>query len=116
MPEYLAPGVYVEETSFRNKTIEGVATSTAAFIGQTRFGPFEGPPEILTSFAEFERIYAGLDELEMGGSKGTNFVAHAVRAFYENGGRRCYVVRVVDPAAPKASTRLGPPTGTALNL
>ena len=34
MPEYLAPGVYVEETSFRAKSIEGVATSTAGFVGQ----------------------------------------------------------------------------------
>ena len=28
MPEYLAPGVFVEETSFRAKTIEGVSTTT----------------------------------------------------------------------------------------
>jgi len=33
MPEYLAPGVYIEETSFRPKTIEGVSTSTAGFVG-----------------------------------------------------------------------------------
>ena len=30
MAEYLAPGVYVEETSFRARTIEGVSTSTTA--------------------------------------------------------------------------------------
>ena len=39
MPEYLAPGVYVEETSFRAKSIEGVGTSTTAFVGPTRKGP-----------------------------------------------------------------------------
>jgi len=39
MPEYLAPGVYVEETSFRAKSIEGVGTSTTAFVGPTRRGP-----------------------------------------------------------------------------
>ena len=44
MPEYLAPGVYVEETTFRQKTIEGVSTSTAGFIGPTRFGPVVGEP------------------------------------------------------------------------
>jgi phage tail sheath protein FI len=33
MPEYLAPGVYVEEVSFRSKSIEGVATSTTGFAG-----------------------------------------------------------------------------------
>ncbi len=39
MPEYLAPGVYVEEVSFRSKSIEGVSTSTAGFVGPARFGP-----------------------------------------------------------------------------
>ena len=54
MPEYLAPGVYVEETSFRSKSIEGVATSTTAFAGPTRRGPV-GEPELVTSFGDFER-------------------------------------------------------------
>jgi phage tail sheath protein FI len=95
MPEYLAPGVYVEETSFRAKTIEGVSTSTAAFVGPTRFGPLSGEPELVTSFAEFERIYAGLDQLEFtSGTKTHNFAAQAVRSFFEEGGRRLYVARV----------------------
>ena len=33
MPEYLHPGVYIEETSFRGKPIQGVGTSTAGFVG-----------------------------------------------------------------------------------
>ncbi len=49
MPEYLAPGVYVEETSFRAKSIEGVGTSTTAFVGPTRRGPVTGTPELVTS-------------------------------------------------------------------
>ncbi|GAA2124593.1 phage tail sheath subtilisin-like domain-containing protein [Nocardioides bigeumensis] len=92
MPEYLAPGVFVEETSFRQKTIEGVGTSTAAFVGPTRFGPIDGVPEMLTSFGDFERIYAGVDRLN--GGAVDNYMAHGVRAFFENGGRRCYVARV----------------------
>jgi len=95
MPEYLAPGVYVEETSFRAKTIEGVSTSTAAFVGPTRFGPTSGEPELVTSFAEFERIYAGLDQMAYDPTKKMhNFVAQGVRAFFEEGGRRLYVSRV----------------------
>ena len=43
MPEYLAPGVYVEEVSFRSKSIEGVPTSTTGFAGMTRFGPVAVP-------------------------------------------------------------------------
>jgi len=52
MPEYLAPGVFVEETSFRHKPIEGVSTSTTAFIGPTRDGPILGDPPLLTSYQE----------------------------------------------------------------
>ena len=93
MPEYLAPGVYVEEVSFRGKTIEGVSTSTAGFIGPTRFGPVVGPPPLLTSFLDFERIYGGLDQLELGGALADNHLAHAVRGFFENGGARLYVAK-----------------------
>jgi phage tail sheath protein FI len=98
MPEYLAPGVYVEETSYRSKTIEGVSTSTAGFVGPTRFGPTQGEPELLTSFADFERIYGGLDKLNFtdDSSETDNYVAHAVRAFFEEGGKRLYVSRVFD--------------------
>src|SRR6476469_4482181 len=96
MPEYLAPGVYIEETSFRAKTIEGVSTSTAGFVGPTRFGPIRGEPELLTSFADFERIYGGLGRLEYGETM-HNYVAHAVRNFFEEGGRRLYVARVYEP-------------------
>ena len=38
MPEYLAPGVYVEEVSFRSKAIEGVSTTTTGFIGPAQTG------------------------------------------------------------------------------
>ena len=39
MPEYLSPGVYVEEVSFRAKSLEGVPTSTTGMAGLTRYGP-----------------------------------------------------------------------------
>src|SRR5712691_9325907 len=101
MPEYLAPGVYVEETSFRSKSIEGVSTSTTAFVGPTRKGPIydpqdpsgDGTPELVTSFGEFERIYGGLSDL----SSGLNYVAHAARSYFDNGGSRLYVSRVFQP-------------------
>lgn len=94
MPEYLAPGVYVEEVSFRQKTIEGVSTSTAGFIGPARYGPLHGEPELLTSFSDFERIYGGIDRLDfVDDGEMDNHLAHAVRAFFEEGGRRLYVAR-----------------------
>lgn len=96
MPEYLAPGVYVEETSFRAKSIEGVSTSTAGFVGAARYGPAHGLPELVTSFGEFERVFGGLDRLEFAdeSERSHNYLAHAVRAFFDNGGKRLYVSRV----------------------
>ena len=111
MPEYLAPGVYVEETSFRPKTIEGVSTSTAGFVGPARFGPTQGEPELLTSFTEFERLYGGLDPLEFGDAGNyENYLAHAVRAFFEEGGKRCYVARV-ELNGVLADNSASPPSG-----
>jgi phage tail sheath protein FI len=98
VPEYLAPGVYVEETSFRSKSIEGVGTSTTAFVGETLKGPFNTTPELLTSFGDFERIYGGLEDI---GSR-TNYLAHAVQAYFNNGGSRLYVSRVVPSGASGA--------------
>lgn len=97
MPEYLAPGVYVEETSFRAKSIEGVGTSTTGFVGATRYGPTEGEPELITSFGQFERIYGGLDPLNYEGTEVTTYLSHAVRAFFDNGGARLYVSRTYEP-------------------
>jgi len=110
MPEYLAPGVYVEETSFRAKSIEGVGTSTTAFVGPARKGPYRvdndhpETPELLTSFGDFERIYGGMADLSLGaGVPGTNYLAHAVRAYFNEGGSRLYVSRVVGGGAARAS-------------
>src|SRR5829696_4476126 len=99
MPEYLAPGVYVEETSFRAKTIEGVSTSTAGFVGPARYGPIDGMPELVTSFSAFERVFGGADPLEFEGESDPSFnqLALGVRAFFDNGGRRVYISRIYDP-------------------
>ncbi|MFM2067027.1 MAG: hypothetical protein RLZZ584_1936, partial [Pseudomonadota bacterium] len=95
MPEYLAPGVFIEETSFRQKSIEGVGTSVAALVGPTRSGPLRGTPEPVTSYAEFERIYGDAGDLTLAGTPVLNYSAHAARAFFDNGGKQLYVARVV---------------------
>jgi phage tail sheath protein FI len=121
MPEYLAPGVYVEEVSFRSRSIEGVATSTTGFVGLARYGPVcygagtadgsptpAGPsncePRLITSFVEFERVYGGLEPLrvDVGGAieERVCYMAHAAKAFFDNGGQRLYVSRVFVPADP----------------
>lgn len=132
MPEYLAPGVYVEEVSFRSKSIEGVPTSTTGFAGMTRWGPVQyvdngrhGPttcePRLITSFTEFERVYGGLAQLMIdrgdGQATSESYVAHAARAFFLNGGKRLYVSRVFMPVAGAVDdwgiAQLGLPFGAA---
>lgn len=105
MPEYLAPGVYVEEVSFRSKSIEGVSTTTTGFIGPCCYGPvdLDGEPEIITSLEEFERMYGSGDQLRFDNAAGNapqvmdNYLWHAVRAFFAEGGRRLYIARVFLP-------------------
>jgi len=103
MPEYLSPGVYVEEVPTA-KSIEGVSTTVTGLIGPTRFGPILGDPELLTSYLDFSRIYAGVDQLDFkdAGSM-DNYMAHAVRAFFDNGGTKLYVTRVYRPNASDAN-------------
>jgi phage tail sheath protein FI len=114
MPEYLAPGVYVEETSFRPKSIEGVGTSTTAFVGPTRRGPTDGLPELVTSLPDFERLYGGLENLSFSSGASTlNYVAHAARAYFDNGGRRLYVMRTIGANATAATGLLRNGDGTA---
>lgn len=94
MPEYLAPGVYVEETSFRSKSIEGVSTTTTGFVGPARYGPIDLDPDIVTSLVEYERIYGDRSQLVFGGAAIHNYLWQAVRAFFEEGGKRLYVGRI----------------------
>jgi len=104
MAQYLTPGVYVEEVSFRAPSIEGVGTSTAAFAGPTLTGPVNATSELLTSFGDFQNIYGSYDNLALSGitpgdPKNTNYLALAVKAFFDNGGSQLYVSRVFSPAS-----------------
>lgn len=61
MPEYLAPGVFVEEIDSGSKPIEGVGVSTAAFVGFAKSGEFN-KPTFITSWMDFCRIFGEDDE------------------------------------------------------
>ena len=121
MPEYLAPGVYVEETSFRAKSIEGVSTSTTAFVGPTRRGPVGETPELVTSLPDFERLYGSFENLAFADAAGNpatlNFMAHAARAYFDNGGSRLYVMRAENggAAAAGAVTAAGTAAASQVN-
>jgi phage tail sheath protein FI len=100
MPEYLAPAVYIEEVSFRSRTIPGVSTSTTGFVGPTRFGPVGLRPGVVTSLGEFERVYGDGRQLAFSDAGPMhNYVWHAARAFFAEGGRRLHVARVFLPGS-----------------
>jgi Bacteriophage tail sheath protein len=100
LPEYQSPGVYVEETSFRGKSIEGVDTSTTGFVGPTRYGPVGQSNDILTSLGEFERIYGDKSSLAFADQPDRpNYLWHAVRGFFDEGGQRLHISRVFKTAA-----------------
>ena len=67
MPQALTyPGVYVEEVSSGVRTIAGVATSIALFIGWAKKGPIDKAGRVF-SFADYEREYGGLDGRTLSG-------------------------------------------------
>lgn len=86
MPEYLAPGVYVEEISTGSKPIEGVSTSVAGFLGRTERGPMD--VRYVTSWLGYQRLYGGHLGVD------DSFMSYAVQGFFDNGGQRCFVGRV----------------------
>ena len=111
MPELLHPGVYVQEVPSAVRPIEGVSTSTAAFIGVADKGPVCGTvlpnlkiaqPVKVTSFTDYQR--------QFGGFRRDSFLTYAAQAFFQNGGRRLYVVRIVgkSPASPPSPPAGGP--------
>lgn len=78
------PGVYIDEFT-PGAPIQGVGTSTAAFIGVAR----EGPIRIPTKLASWEQFLATFGKVPPAGS----YLWYAVRGFFQNGGQVCYVVR-----------------------
>jgi Bacteriophage tail sheath protein len=92
------PGVYVEEIPSGVHTITAVGTATAAFVGYTPSGAVNRAVR-LTSFADYEREFGGLDR--------ESDVSYAVQQFFLNGGTDAYVVRVARNVATAGVTLLG---------
>lgn len=107
MPEYLTPGVYVEEIDTGSKPIEGVSTSTAGMIGVTERGP-ANVPILVTSVGEFHRWFGGpLAAESFRNSNGYHcYLPDAVEGFFTNGGQRLYVTRVLREDATKSAITL----------
>jgi phage tail sheath protein FI len=111
MPDYLSPGVYIEELPPALRAIEGVSTSIAGFVGVAERGPVAGfapPPAVpgspqapssslVTSFADFTRQFGA--PLPLPDPNNNAYLAYAVKGFFDNGGSACYVSRVVSSGA-----------------
>src|ERR1043166_9675038 len=88
------PGVYIDEFA-PGAPIEGVGTSTAAFLGPAGTGPLNLPTKI-TSWDGFGQTF-GEDPLN------GFYMWYAVRGFFANGGQTCYVTRVSNPKLPQVA-------------
>jgi phage tail sheath protein FI len=103
MPEYLSPGVYVEEVDTGNKPIEGVATSTLGFIGLSERGPTAAT--LVTSFSEYKR--------QFGSYRPNYYLAQGIEGFFQNGGKRAFVARVFGTGALPSTLAIAPVTVSA---
>src|SRR3954447_1051785 len=88
MPTYLAPGVYFEPIDRSSAVIAPARTDIAAFLGITQKGPAHTPTAV-ESWAQFQSVF--------GGFLPNGYLAYCAKAFFENGGQRLYVVRIVSP-------------------
>lgn len=98
MPEYLHPGVYIEEIERGPRPIEGVPTSTAAIIGETERG--STMPRLVTSYKDYQRWFGDVFHP-------TKFLPYVANGFFENGGKRTFIARLVGNGATLASAVFG---------
>ena len=97
MPEYLTPGVYFELQDAAPPLIRRLRTDITGFVGLAERGPLHVPVQI-NSWRQFQA--------QFGNFVSYGFLAYAVKGFFENGGRTCFIVRVAGATASKAGLTL----------
>lgn len=103
----------MEEYDNSPRSIEGVGTSTAGFIGLAEKGPVIGAPVFVPNFKSFTQQFGGfLSEFAYGEYR---YLANSVEQFFANGGTRCFVMRVAPKDAVASSAEKGLLTVTAKN-
>ena len=103
----------MEEYDSGASPMQGVSTSTAGFVGLAERGPVVGQPQLVTSFADYRRMYGGyLSEAACGTAR---FLPYAVEQFFLNGGSRAYIMRAVPADAKAGSAVAGVLKVTAAN-
>ena len=91
------PGVYIQEIPSGVRSIAGVSTSIALFIGRAKRGPLNDPVQCL-SYSDFERVFS--NDASMGD------MPRAVKLFFLNGGTQCYALRIANGASAASVTLL----------
>ncbi len=99
MPEYLTPGVYFESADESQAGIAALSTDVAGFVGIAERGPLDRPVRV-ESWQQFRSLFG--DFLANG------YLAYAAKAFFDNGGRRAWLVRVAADVAETAGDPAGP--------
>jgi uncharacterized protein len=88
MPNYLAPGVYIEEVPSGARPIEAVGTSTAAFVGVAPKADAHLNEALrINNWTQFQKEYCAPDGA-------STHLAQAVYGYFLNGGTVCYIVNV----------------------
>lgn len=82
---YKSPGVYYQTVDVSEPTELGIRTDIAGFVGIAERGPIDTAVPV-ESWRQFEACFGGFTSV--------GYLAYSVRSFFENGGRRCWVVRV----------------------
>ncbi|HEV2268641.1 MAG TPA: phage tail sheath subtilisin-like domain-containing protein [Steroidobacteraceae bacterium] len=109
MPDYLSPGVYIQELE-GPAPITGVSTSIAAFIGMAERGPLNVPIPC-TGPGDYQRWFGGLlryDEFQdpVDPNRAHCYLPYAVAGFFGNAGQLAYVMRVLPEEATYAGDYL----------
>src|SRR4051812_48328531 len=95
MPEYLSPGVYIQEVNSGTRPIEGVGTAMAAFVGLAPAGP-ANKPVLITNWQQYVETFGATEDGGVARNPHMDgaFLSHAVYGYFLNGGGRCYVARI----------------------
>ena len=88
------PGVYIEEIPSGVRTIRGVATSVAVFIGTFDRGLHNEAVRV-QSLSEFEREYGGISR--------NSEASYSVQQFFLNGGTEAWIIRIGHPGPTAGS-------------
>jgi|WetSurMetagenome_2_1015567.scaffolds.fasta_scaffold183295_2 uncharacterized protein len=93
MPNLYFPGVYVGESPGGARPIQGVDSTVAAFLGPAHSGSLLKPLRV-TSLAEYEENFGDGKPLDFEKlPEFPNYLWHAARVFFEEGGKRLWIVR-----------------------